>query len=60
MNLEEAGGVERASDRCEECGVQLTDAEMQLTLERGGPVLCTVHASELAPLGGDEEPAEEA
>lgn len=53
MELEERSGVERAADRCEECGVKLTPAEMELALERGGPVLCTIHASEIAPLGGD-------
>lgn len=53
MDLEERSGVERAGDRCEECGTQLTPAEMELALERGGPVLCTVHASEIASVADD-------
>jgi hypothetical protein len=36
-------------DRCEECGAKLTDAEMAEAMERGGPVLCSVHAAEAAP-----------
>ncbi len=56
MDLEERAGVEQAGERCEECGVKLTPAELAVALERGGPVLCTVHASELAPL--DDETAD--
>jgi hypothetical protein len=56
MDLEERAGVEPIRDRCEECGVALTPAELELALERGGPVLCTVHASEIAPL--DDETAD--
>ena len=38
-------------DRCEECGAKLTARELEETLERGGPVLCSIHAAE-------DEPAE--
>lgn len=41
--------LEKAQSRCEECGAQLTDREIELALERGGPSLCTVHAAETAP-----------
>ena len=41
--------LEKAQDRCEECGAPLTDREIELALERGGPSLCTVHATETAP-----------
>lgn len=58
MDLEEHSGVEHAADRCEECGVKLTPAELQLALESGGPVLCTVHASEIAPVAAEDDAAE--
>ena len=41
--------LERAEDHCQECGAPLTDREIELALERGGPSLCTVHAAESAP-----------
>jgi hypothetical protein len=53
MDLEEHTGVETATDRCEECGVKLTAREMELALENGGPLLCTTHAAEIAPLGDE-------
>jgi len=46
MGLEEEDAVETVGDRCEECGAELTKRELELTLESGGPVLCTVHAQE--------------
>lgn len=48
MDLEERS-IESLSDRCEECGAKLTSAEQAEALERGGPVLCSVHAAEAAP-----------
>ena len=57
MDLEERT-LETLGDRCEECGTPLTEQEMKLALERGGPVLCTIHAAEVAPLG-DDDPADE-
>lgn len=56
MELEEQGGVERARDSCEECGVKLTPREIELALERGGPALCSVHAAELTPLADADDP----
>jgi hypothetical protein len=48
MELEEHT-LEDVGDRCEECGVPLTEQEQQqqLVLEAGGPALCSVHAAEL-------------
>jgi len=42
-------GVEVPGERCEECGVKLTAAEMQAVRESGGPTLCSVHAAEDEP-----------
>ena len=51
--------IEKVGERCEECGVRLTPQELQTVLETGGPVLCTVHATEAKPLIlGDEEAGE--
>lgn len=41
---------------CAECGVQLTEQEIQASLESDGRFLCTVHASEQVILD-EEEPA---
>jgi hypothetical protein len=57
VDLEEKT-LESLSDRCEECGTKLTAREMELALERGGPVLCSVHAADVAPLG-DDDPGDE-
>ena len=48
MDLEEHT-LESLKDRCEECGAKLTPREMEDALERGGPVLCSVHAAEAVP-----------
>ncbi len=52
--------IEKAGERCEECGVTLTAQELQTVLETGGPVLCTVHATEAKPLILAEEEDPEA
>lgn len=49
MDLEEHT-LESAGERCEECGARLTERELQLALERGGPTLCSIHAAEIVPL----------
>ena len=47
MELEEREGVDPVIERrCAECGVELTDREIQAALDSGGPYLCTVHANE--------------
>ena len=57
MDLEERT-LESVGERCEECGVRLTSRELELALERGGPTLCTIHASEALALDEDvDEPA---
>ena len=49
MELEEQT-LERAGDRCEECGVKLTDQELAVILERGGPTLCSIHLADVVPV----------
>ena len=47
MDLEEKTGVDPVIERtCAECGTKLTDAEIQASVETGGPFLCSVHAAE--------------
>ena len=53
MDLEEHT-LETAGDRCEECGAKLTQREMELVLERGGPTLCSIHMAEVVPVGEDD------
>ena len=54
MDLEERSGVDPVIERtCAECGTKLTEAEIQASLDTGGPYLCTVHAADVVPL---EEP----
>jgi hypothetical protein len=48
MDLEERS-LDRAGDRCEECGAKLTPAELQAVMESGGPALCSIHAAEDEP-----------
>ncbi len=54
MDLEEHT-LEQAGDRCEECGAKLTEQELALALERGGPTLCSIHLAELEPVEDDED-----
>lgn len=54
MDLEEHT-LDQAGDRCEECGAKLTEREMELVLERGGPTLCSIHMADVVPAGDDEE-----
>jgi hypothetical protein len=54
MSLEEQS-LDRAGDRCEECGAKLTPQELQAVMESGGPTLCSIHAAEDEPgLEADE------
>ncbi len=48
MDLEEKS-LDRAGDRCEECGAKLTPSELQAVMESGGPALCSIHAAEDEP-----------
>ena len=56
MDLEERS-LEPLDDHCQECGTKLTEDEMRLALEAGGPPLCKIHAYELTSLE-TEDPAE--
>ena len=47
--------LESAGDRCEECGAKLTERELQVVLENGGPTLCDIHAEEIVDV--TEDPA---
>jgi hypothetical protein len=57
MELEEREGVDPVIERrCAECGVELTQREIQAALDSGGAYLCTVHATETVGLDEDAEP----
>ena len=57
MELEEREGVDPVIERrCTECGVELTEREIQTALDSGGAYLCTVHASEEVALEEEPEP----
>lgn len=58
MGLEEQT-VEGLGTTCEVCGAALTDDELKAALERGGPMLCSVHADEQVELSDDDAPASE-
>lgn len=46
MDLEENTLDPVIERTCAECGVKLTDREIEESLEAGGPYLCSVHAAE--------------
>jgi uncharacterized protein with PIN domain len=58
MDLEEKT-LEKAGDRCEECGAKLTPRELEQVIESGGPTLCTIHAAEVVPVGEEQDLGEE-
>jgi hypothetical protein len=58
VDLEERT-LETIGDRCEECGARLTEQEMRTALEAGGPVLCSIHATEVVPVAEEEPGFEE-
>ena len=53
MDVEEHT-LERAGDRCEECGAGADRAELEVALERGGPTLCAIHAAEVVEVDDSE------
>jgi hypothetical protein len=53
MSLEEHT-LEQVGERCEECGAKLTEREVALALERGGPTLCSIHLADVVEV--DDEP----
>ena len=54
MDLEEKT-LEKAGDRCEECGAKLTQRELEQVIESGGPTLCAIHAAEVVTVGEDAD-----
>jgi hypothetical protein len=40
---------------CAECGVELTDREIEASMEAGDVYLCSVHAAEQVPLDQEDE-----
>lgn len=43
---------------CEKCGAALSDPEMQIVLNRGGPVLCSLHVADVVEQDDDSLGAE--
>lgn len=43
---------------CVRCGAHLTDSEMQLALNRGGPVVCSLHMADVVENDTDSLGAE--
>jgi hypothetical protein len=57
MGLEEHSLDPVIERECSECGLKLTNAEIEESMEAGGPYLCSVHAAERVPLDEEDEPA---
>jgi hypothetical protein len=57
MSLEEHT-LEQVGERCEECGVKLTEREIELALERGGPTLCSIHLADVVPADPEDDQPE--
>lgn len=49
----EEHSLESAGDRCEECGAKLTEQELKVVLENGGPTLCAIHADDVVDIAED-------
>jgi hypothetical protein len=56
MDLEEHSLDPVIERNCAECGAKLTSAEIQASLDAGGPFLCSVHAAEEVPLEDEDQP----
>ena len=55
MDLEEHSLDPVIQRTCAECGVRLTEREIEASLDSDGPFLCTVHATEQVPLDEEQE-----
>jgi hypothetical protein len=55
MDLEEHNLDPVIERTCAECGATLTDAEIEASLDAGGPFLCSIHAAEQVPLEEEDE-----
>jgi hypothetical protein len=53
MDLEERSLDPVTQQNCSECGMRLTEREIQASLDSEGPFLCTVHAAEQVPLDAE-------
>ena len=58
MDLEEKSLDPVIERECTECGAKLTSAEIEASLDAGGPYLCSVHAAEQVPMEDEDLPAE--
>ena len=58
MDLEEKSLDPVIERECAECGAKLTSAEIEASLDAGGPYLCSVHAAEQVPMDDEDLPAE--
>ncbi len=56
MDLEEHSLDPVIERNCAECGAKLTKAEIEASLDAGGPYLCSVHAAEEVPLEDEDQP----
>jgi hypothetical protein len=56
MDLEEHSVDPVIERNCAECGAKLTKAEIETSLDAGGPYLCSVHAAEEVPLEDENQP----
>ena len=59
MNLEEHRLEDNLAKRCEVCGTELRESEIEAGRESGGPFLCAVHADEELAAASDEPEAGE-
>jgi hypothetical protein len=56
MDLEERTLEEPFARHCKICGTELTEPEIHVAREAGGPFLCSVHMAESLPAQDDESP----
>jgi hypothetical protein len=56
MDLEEHSVDPVIERNCAECGAKLTRAEIQASVDSGGPFICSVHASAEVPLEDEDQP----
>ncbi len=59
MELEERSIEDPFAARCEVCGAELTQLEIETAREGGGPFLCSVHTAEELPGIADDPPGTE-
>ena len=57
MRPEDQGPDPVIAQNCVRCGAPLTRREIEVSLDAGGPYLCSVHATEELPVEDEEESA---